>query len=41
MKADVSVIGLGKLGQCLAISLIHKKFKVIGVDNNLKVINEY
>ncbi|MAT10609.1 MAG: hypothetical protein CMM02_06335 [Rhodopirellula sp.] len=39
MKADVSVIGLGKLGQCLAISLIHKKFKVIGVDNNLKVIN--
>lgn len=33
-SAQISVVGLGKLGVCLAACLAHKKFNVIGYDVN-------
>ncbi len=35
----VSVVGLGKLGSCLAACLAHKGFLVIGVDVNPEMVN--
>ena len=35
----ISVVGLGKLGQCLAIALAQKKFMTTGIDINEEVIN--
>ena len=38
MLERASVVGLGKLGACLAACLAHKGFKVMGVDANERVI---
>ena len=35
---SISVVGLGKLGQCLAIALASRNFKVYGIDIQEKVI---
>ncbi len=43
MIRNISVIGLGKLGLCIAASLANKGFKAIGVDidkEKIKKINE-
>ena len=39
VEDKISVVGLGKLGQCLAIALGHKNFETIGIDINQDVIN--
>jgi UDPglucose 6-dehydrogenase len=39
-NSKISVIGLGKLGQCLAITLAHRDFNVLGLDINADVIKE-
>ena len=38
MKESISVVGLGKLGACLAACLAHKKFSVIGYDTNAHTV---
>ena len=35
-KAIIAVIGLGYVGLPLCVSLLKSKFKVFGIDNNLK-----
>jgi len=37
----VAVIGLGKLGACLAVCLAHKGFYVIGVDRSKRVLDAF
>lgn len=37
--AKLSVVGLGKLGACLAVSFASKGFETIGLDINEKVVN--
>ncbi|MBI3939300.1 MAG: UDP-glucose/GDP-mannose dehydrogenase family protein [Acidobacteria bacterium] len=37
---DISVVGLGKLGMCLATSLAHRGFNVMGVDVNAAVVED-
>jgi UDPglucose 6-dehydrogenase len=39
ISEGVSVIGLGKLGACVAACLAHKGFRVIGVDVNQTAVN--
>jgi UDPglucose 6-dehydrogenase len=42
MKANnnIGVIGLGKLGSCFATSFAYRGFNVLGLDINLKIIND-
>ena len=39
MKKEVSIVGLGKLGLCLSACFASSGFKVIGIDNDKKVID--
>ncbi|MBI2822292.1 MAG: UDP-glucose/GDP-mannose dehydrogenase family protein [Acidobacteria bacterium] len=39
-RMDISVVGLGKLGMCLAASLASKGYRVVGVDINPAVVGE-
>jgi UDPglucose 6-dehydrogenase len=39
LKRRVTVLGLGKLGACLAACLAHKGFSVVGVDTDLRVVD--
>ena len=35
---DVSVVGLGKLGQCLAVTLAYRGFRTLGIDLNHNIV---
>jgi len=37
---NIGVIGLGKLGSCFAASFAYRGFNVLGLDINLKIIND-
>lgn len=37
---DVSVVGLGKLGSCLAVTLAHAGFSVVGADQDERVVDQ-
>jgi UDPglucose 6-dehydrogenase len=37
---NIGVIGLGKLGSCFATSFAYRRFNVLGLDINLKIIND-
>ena len=39
MTATVSVVGLGKLGACMAASMAQKQITVIGVDKNQRNVD--
>ena len=39
-SATISIIGLGYVGLNLLLNFNKKKFKIIGIDNDLKKINK-